>query len=404
MIRALFIALAALLFAPEVQAQDLQSLLQQTPTAISDPSRRTVDDILGILVASGLPEVPLFLERWQGKQVWQRDADGLFFYVTETADGFDLTDMSTGAPAGTEPDGAMTNLKPNAGVRGVIGTALVSFMLLDPDLARRTAAVTSIASDPTPEQLPALRAAINDEPDAGLKIIKIRLERLLSARFEADSATRVAAIQSLSGDVSVDVRAVLNQIIATTPGLGRSLPDGANIAAVLDPGSPGLSRDVAYQQLVDAQLAPALIDTETIKSALIAAIDGDRVAGVPVATLTTDAARLAAYQTLAAAGTVPPLTTSDDQAAALAAHQFWLEYTESDSNVTAAAVTTLKAIGTMVAFNQAADLTLDGLSLASIFFLAAIGLAITFGVMGVINMAHGEFITIGAYTGYVVQL
>jgi urea transport system permease protein len=54
--------------------------------------------------------------------------------------------------------------------------------------------------------------------------------------------------------------------------------------------------------------------------------------------------------------------------------------------------------------NQALDFSLDGLSLASIYFLAAIGLAITFGVMGVINMAHGEFIMIGAYTGYVVQL
>ncbi len=53
---------------------------------------------------------------------------------------------------------------------------------------------------------------------------------------------------------------------------------------------------------------------------------------------------------------------------------------------------------------QAADLGLDALSLAAIYFLAAIGLAITFGVMGVINMAHGEFITIGAYTGFVVQL
>ncbi len=41
--------------------------------------------------------------------------------------------------------------------------------------------------------------------------------------------------------------------------------------------------------------------------------------------------------------------------------------------------------------------------MASIYFLAAIGLAITFGVMGVINMAHGEFIMMGAYTGYVVQ-
>ncbi|GAB6039831.1 urea ABC transporter permease subunit UrtB [Endothiovibrio diazotrophicus] len=45
-----------------------------------------------------------------------------------------------------------------------------------------------------------------------------------------------------------------------------------------------------------------------------------------------------------------------------------------------------------------------GLSLGSVLVLAAIGLAITFGVMGVINMAHGELIMIGAYTTYVVQL
>lgn len=45
-----------------------------------------------------------------------------------------------------------------------------------------------------------------------------------------------------------------------------------------------------------------------------------------------------------------------------------------------------------------------GLSMGSILVLAAIGLAITFGVMGVINMAHGELIMIGAYTTYVMQL
>lgn len=45
-----------------------------------------------------------------------------------------------------------------------------------------------------------------------------------------------------------------------------------------------------------------------------------------------------------------------------------------------------------------------GLSLGSVLVLAAIGLAITFGVMGVINMAHGELIMLGAYTTYVIQL
>ena len=68
-----------------------------------------------------------------------------------------------------------------------------------------------------------------------------------------------------------------------------------------------------------------------------------------------------------------------------------------------AAAKALGDIEVSVGVNQTLDLTLDALSLASIYFLAAIGLAITFGVMGVINMAHGEFIMMGAYTGYVVQ-
>ena len=72
--------------------------------------------------------------------------------------------------------------------------------------------------------------------------------------------------------------------------------------------------------------------------------------------------------------------------------------------VAEAAHSALQSIEVRVGLSQTADLALDGISLASIYFLAAIGLAITFGVMGVINMAHGEFIMMGAYTGYVVQL
>jgi len=78
-------------------------------------------------------------------------------------------------------------------------------------------------------------------------------------------------------------------------------------------------------------------------------------------------------------------------------------YDEESVEVTTAAAQALDSINARVGMNQALDLTLDGLSLASIYFLAAIGLAITFGVMRVINMAHGEFIMMGAYTGYVVQ-
>jgi urea transport system permease protein len=48
------------------------------------------------------------------------------------------------------------------------------------------------------------------------------------------------------------------------------------------------------------------------------------------------------------------------------------------------------------------DAVFNGLSLSSILILAALGLGVTFGVMRVINMAHGEMIMLGAYTGYVV--
>ena len=63
----------------------------------------------------------------------------------------------------------------------------------------------------------------------------------------------------------------------------------------------------------------------------------------------------------------------------------------------------LKKIDARINTFQTADTVFFGLSLGSVLLLAAIGLAITFGVMGVINMAHGELIMLGAYTTYVVQ-
>ncbi|MDF2181050.1 urea ABC transporter permease subunit UrtB [Neptuniibacter sp. CAU 1671] len=78
--------------------------------------------------------------------------------------------------------------------------------------------------------------------------------------------------------------------------------------------------------------------------------------------------------------------------------------TDSDKQVQAAAKKALAAIEQRVEMFAFIDQLFFGLSLGSVLLLAAIGLAITFGVMGVINMAHGEMIMLGAYTTYVVQL
>lgn len=77
---------------------------------------------------------------------------------------------------------------------------------------------------------------------------------------------------------------------------------------------------------------------------------------------------------------------------------------EKDDEVRAAAVKALATIDSRRDFYSFIETTFFGLSLGSVLVLAAIGLAITFGVMGVINMAHGELIMLGAYTTYVVQL
>ena len=401
-------ALTLCLALSAARAQDggapLQALLQANADAVANPSRSTVDGLLAALLEADLPTVPLFLERWRDRAVYLRASDGLFYFATQAEGGFALTDVDTGADLGRAEGADLTELRPNAGVRRAIGSALVAFQLLDDDPVKRLAALDAIARSPAEDQLEPLRLSIDEEPDPALQARKIRLERLLSARFAATVDERIAAIESLKGDLGVDARAVLNLILTTSPAVFTALPTDRNIAAVLEPGSKALSEAEAYARLVEADLAPPLTGVATIRDALIAAIADGQVAGIPVSTLTTDAAREAAYEALAATGAVPPLVTLEDQAAALTAHQFVLIYAESDPAITAAAEETLEAILFNVGLNQTADLTLDALSLASIYFLAAIGLAITFGVMGVINMAHGEFIMMGAYTGYVVQL
>ena len=78
-------------------------------------------------------------------------------------------------------------------------------------------------------------------------------------------------------------------------------------------------------------------------------------------------------------------------------------YAEPDANIRVEIERTLKTIDAKLATGQRLAQVFSGLSLGSILLLAALGLAITYGLMGVINMAHGELIMIGAYAAYLVQ-
>nr|WP_199899309.1 urea ABC transporter permease subunit UrtB [Sneathiella glossodoripedis] len=86
-----------------------------------------------------------------------------------------------------------------------------------------------------------------------------------------------------------------------------------------------------------------------------------------------------------------------------AALQLATEKSEGSAEIAKAVEKALASVDRQLATYGMVENLFQGLSLGSVLLLAAIGLAITFGVMGVINMAHGEMVMIGAYTTYVIQ-
>ena len=77
--------------------------------------------------------------------------------------------------------------------------------------------------------------------------------------------------------------------------------------------------------------------------------------------------------------------------------------TEEDADVKVALQAALAKVDVSLAWGDKLGAIFSGISLGSILLLVALGLAITYGLMGVINMAHGELMMIGAYATYVVQ-
>ncbi|MES1163207.1 MAG: urea ABC transporter permease subunit UrtB [Rhizobacter sp.] len=104
------------------------------------------------------------------------------------------------------------------------------------------------------------------------------------------------------------------------------------------------------------------------------------------------AKRLAAAQALAATGTPATKTLLLDRLKV-----------ETEPDVKAAIDAALHSIEGRLAWGERLGVIFTGISLGSILLLVALGLAITYGLMGVINMAHGELMMIGAYATYVIQ-
>jgi urea transport system permease protein len=145
-------------------------------------------------------------------------------------------------------------------------------------------------------------------------------------------------------------------------------------------GDPSESKLPLVEKAYAAEADPA------IKDAL------SRVRAAMLLGSTDKAKRLDAARSLGVTGTPATKTLLLDR-----------QKVETEADVKAAIAVSLGQIEGRLAWGERLGVVFTGLSLGSILLLVALGLAITYGLMGVINMAHGELMMIGAYATYVIQ-
>jgi urea transport system permease protein len=208
-----------------------------------------------------------------------------------------------------------------------------------------------------------------------------------------ESGRTVRLLDPLTGEVlgeakkseisKIKVNNTLRRVIRDAVGaLTLSSPDPVVRIAAADTMFKTPSADA-----IDA--LDAAIARETVSS-VRRKLEQARASSVLVSDL-PEADKLAAIEMIAEMG-------SRDAASLLIAYE-----AQSDGALKDAATAAIAKINETLAFWAVAQNVWYGMSLGSVLLLAAIGLAITFGVMGVINMAHGEMVMLGAYTTFVVQ-
>jgi urea transport system permease protein len=200
-----------------------------------------------------------------------------------------------------------------------------------------------------------------------------------------DAASGAAAELPADADEPLLNNRLRGALQAAQAALALFSPDRAQRAAAID--------SLARTALDASQLAP-------IDKALAAETDAglkarlERMRASLLLAADDPAQRLAAVQTLAASGQPAVRALLQERLAPGA---------ETDGQVRAALQRALAAVERKLAWGERAGVVFTGVSLGSVLLLAALGLAITYGLMGVINMAHGELMMIGAYATYLVQ-
>jgi len=296
-------------------------------------------------------------------------------------------------------------------------------LLLLPVVLLPVVAATAVAAA-TDEQLPQLVAQLPQASYADKQTLIRQLSQthdprvkvLLNALLEGNLYARSSDSRVLIGVADGDNLALTDPLTGTAAGsasadgftrigVNNQLRKTLRVAlAQFDLSSPSRAvRVEAVREMlraVDADTVIALRARLGVEKD--AAVKAEIRDGLALADLDSDdpGTRLAAVKSLAGSLNLDVynrLTSMVEQTGAGS-------YGESDARVRAAAQASIRDIDHLRSFYGGIQTLLFGLSQGSVLVLAAIGLAITFGVMGVINMAHGEMMMLGAYTTYVVQL
>ena len=264
--------------------------------------------------------------------------------------------------------------------------AAVQAHALTPEAAR------AMAAGDTDERIAALQRATATPDDATLAFI----------RAMADDAVKVAGERAIvlkdgkgldpvtGAEVSVpdDAEDIVNnnrmrgEFDAALAALQLLSPDAAQRRAAIE----ALKEDTDEARLPLIEKALAL-EKDTRLQAQLEAIRARILLASPSAER-----RLEAAQYLAHSGNPATRTVLLEQLRQ-----------EADPQVKAAIQSALTAVEERLQWGEKLAALFSGLSLGSILLLVALGLAITYGLMGVINMAHGELMMVGAYATYVVQ-
>ena len=215
---------------------------------------------------------------------------------------------------------------------------------------------------------------------------------------DRQSAVRFADLETLKDEAGNAVRLVAADLnpAETDSGLRRAIKDVADLVALADPDprrrlealeDTGLEQNGEKIPILQARVG---VETDAaVRRGLREAIaltqlrseePGERIAAARV---------LGELQSIPSQDALKTVQAEADEA--------------GDRELAAAAAASLKSIAGHVSTVNTVGTLFRGLSAGSVLLVVAIGLAITFGLMGVINMAHGELIVVGAYTTYIVQ-